>query len=374
MSTTQKSIFHRLQDPHPSAIKIWKPCYHRWKGKNCILMFMDATHSEKVPNGIMVYDLDNQRPTNNIIGWYPIPRIVELETLLSIDRENDIIYMTGPGIGYEFIAINMNKHKQWFKCQDDELENDASIESFTSYFIPSPINEFHLTCHSHFKFDEAENRMVKLNNDTSLLNNEQSRLVYCKNKKQLIMFQSLCDYILYCDISESDGKVSDWKKYETAYPYDVGGGRALYGFDVILAWDQIIFWLDNWKWTQDENGKHIREWKIWCLDLEHNQRWYQAQHELPDFEFTYVDYAPHVIKDDDNNIHLISFWEDNNRHFKASLSDLVPMEIIRLNQDNKERFDPLIIGYVKEFEKRNKPMFIPLYLKKIILKYYPIFL
>ena len=58
-------------------------------------------------------------------------------------------------------------------------------------------------------------------------------------------------------------------------------------------------------------------------------------------------------------------------HWKASLFDLIPAEVIKLN---RLKYDPLIIGFVKEFERKNEMTFIPMYLKKLIVKFYPLFI
>ena len=40
---------------------------------------------------------------------------------------------------------------------------------------------------------------------------------------------------------------------------------------------------------------------------------------------------------------------------------------------NRNEFKPLIHGFIKKFEKNNKWIFLPLYLKDLIVKFYPIF-
>ena len=78
-----------------------------------------------------------------------------------------------------------------------------------------------------------------------------------------------------------------------------------------------------------------------------------------------------VVKDNENNVHLLSFEEGNNVHFKASLFDLVPMEIVKMNRD---KYNVLVFGYLKEYERKvNKIIFIPVYLKKLIGQFYPVF-
>ena len=80
-----------------------------------------------------------------------------------------------------------------------------------------------------------------------------------------------------------------------------------------------------------------------------------------------------VIKDDDNNVHLMSFYyygDDEKYHYKAALVDLIPTSIIALNE---EKHEVIVVGFVKEFERRNKPTFIPMYLKRLIVQFYPAF-
>ena len=80
--------------------------------------------------------------------------------------------------------------------------------------------------------------------------------------------------------------------------------------------------------------------------------------------------TPFVVEDNYNQVHLMSFVEKCHCHWKASLFDLVPSKIIKLN---RQKYDPLIIGYIKEYEGSNEMIFIPMYLKKLIVKFYPIF-
>ena len=78
----------------------------------------------------------------------------------------------------------------------------------------------------------------------------------------------------------------------------------------------------------------------------------------------------HVIRDKNNDIHFLTVYT-NARHFKASLFDIVPKEIIKMNQKDLK---PLIVGYCKECEKDDKVPFLPYYLKQLILNFYPVFI
>ena len=53
---------------------------------------------------------------------------------------------------------------------------------------------------------------------------------------------------------------------------------------------------------------------------------------------------------DDNYAHFMCFEENDNFHGKISLFDLLPMEIIKLN---RKKYDPLVIGFIKQCEKRH---------------------
>ena len=73
----------------------------------------------------------------------------------------------------------------------------------------------------------------------------------------------------------------------------------------------------------------------------------------------------------DNNVHLMIFAKDFNRHYRGSLFDLIPHEITRLN---RRSVDPLIVGFIKEFERGNQMIFVPMDLRRLIVQFYPIFL
>ena len=78
-------------------------------------------------------------------------------------------------------------------------------------------------------------------------------------------------------------------------------------------------------------------------------------------------YFKNVVKDKDNYIHL--FYAPF--HFKMNLYHLIPDEILKINQRDR---DLLVIGYCKQSEKNDKLQFIPNYLKQLIVKLYPMFL
>ena len=75
----------------------------------------------------------------------------------------------------------------------------------------------------------------------------------------------------------------------------------------------------------------------------------------------------YAVQSNNNNIHLLNFWDRT--HFKVNLHDLLPIKFI---ESRRDRYNPLVIGYVREQKKENQVRDIPFVLKQLILKYYPV--
>ena len=314
------------------------------------------------PKDLVIYNLDKQI----ILKTCSLDSDYYLITS-AMDTDKNIIFVTGAN-GCILTSYSLNSGELKILEIDDELETYSKpIFWCNCYFIPSPINELHITATDHFKYDQTKHKLIKYNNDTSLFKQRENwnhtladytaKFVYHKAKSQLLMFQEKCNYILVSKRDDKDENMSDWKKYPLLLPTILEQGIR---FSVILGWDQLLFLFDF---------KDNKDWKIWCLDLSHNNKWHQVHRKLPYKEFG--DAIPFVIHDSDDSIHFISFLKDNhNHHFRACLFDLIPMDIIQLNSKS---FDPLIIGFIKQFERRNQMIFIPMYLKKLIVQFYPTF-
>ena len=107
------------------------------------------------------------------------------------------------------------------------------------YFIPSPVNELHITNKNHYKYDASSNKLAKFDNDTSIFRSHHGfcKFVYDKSRQRLMKFEPYCrSNSLYVCHVEND-KVSNWKIFETL-PTTL---QAHMDFDVVLAWDQVIF-------------------------------------------------------------------------------------------------------------------------------------
>ena len=365
MSSTQ--IFEKLADPPALLWPVNKPQFYGKNG-NHIFILIDCNNAQlqysplsNIKQGLLEYNLDTQQ----IVNQYECTTTTLLEENdICIDEEENIIYINESCDNKHFPRIFNINTKQWTIHMNDQYQH---LYKQNFYFIPSPINKLHITCTDHFEYDNTTHKLNKLDNDTSLLkmrkcmyplpsiNENPSRFLYRKSCRQLIRFDAehRGNNMLVSTIYEV-GHASDWTKYPTKLPRIPNGYRS---FDVLLAWDQIIFWLDY-----EETPK----WSISCLDLNHNSKWYKSTVKIPKFE-----YQPCSVKDNDNNIHLITFQNKKNAHYKGSLFNILPPEILELN---KIQYNPLIIGYIKQFEKTDRMTFIPIYLKQLIAKFYPIFI
>ena len=176
------------------------------------------------------------------------------------------------------------------------------------------------------------------------------------SSQQLLLMQNKIKDVIVSNINIEDKSMSDWKIYATKIlSKDVNDIdlETLKYYKKCFDFDQIIFYFD----VQDDT-----HWDIWCLDLDHNDKWYKSQYSLP------VRWG-HMFVDINNDVHLMR-CRSRICHWKASLFDLIPVEIMQLN---RQKYDLLIIGFVKEFERKNEMTFIPMYLQKLIIVFYLIF-
>lgn len=357
MSSTQ--IFQKLKNPPALLWPINKPQYHGKNG-NHIFILIDNNNAQypsgsNITQGLLQYNLDTQQTINS---YQALDTLLE-ENELCIDEEENIIYIN-ESCDYEHFPriFNINT-KQWTIYMNDQ-HREFYKQNFC--FIPSPINKLHITCKDHFEYDITTNKLNKLNNDTSLLkirtndlkciNGIPTRFLYRQSSRQLIRFDT-DEVNIFVSTIHAVGHASNWSKYPTKLPRFSGLYKS---FDVLLAWDQIIFWLDY---------SSTNKWSISCLDLDHNEKWYKSTAQIPEFK-----YPPCSVKDNDNNIHLITFQKEKNAHYKALLTDILPLQIFKLNQI---KYNPLITAYIRQLEKAHKMTFIPIYLKRLIANFYPIF-
>ena len=74
-----------------------------------------------------------------------------------------------------------------------------------------------------------------------------------------------------------------------------------------------------------------------------------------------------MVKAQNNFIHFFDFGHGD--HYKANLYDILPIKFKKLYQ---KRYDPLVVGYIKELETDNIVPDIPIVLKKLISNYFPL--
>lgn len=256
------------------------------------------------------------------------------------------------------------KKKAWdvsYNYDDDDLM-PTPIVNFK--FIPSPINQLHCMQHNnHYRINDdinSDNRLFKLSSDIGLEQNHPSagKSVYNEQQFQIMMFQEGVDYILMADLHgllDEKQNECNWRKSKLKLKH-VLPNRAR-NFEIIL-WNEILFVFN------------LEKKFIECIDLNHPQNGSFINHINEDFKFELV------IKDNNANIHLLQLSEthdvkkNQSYHHKVSLFDLVPLNIMKVNQKD---WETLVIGHCRNCEKNNKLPFIPYYLKQLILKFFPIF-
>ena len=314
------SVFTKL--PAPPYINTIRPQYWSFNG-NCIIVTSGTE--------LWLYDLEKQIITKK----WKCTNIIHSINTVCIDLQDNLLYaLVGLRDAKKLISVDLIKN-EW-----NELRGSENVAEFNNIFPLPSMDKLYI--------DACRNNVTA----------EDDQYFYRKSTNQL--FRKRHGEISVSDVNTNDKSMSDWKIYKKHMPKK--GADFFWAIfsklKMILAFDQIIFYFV------------CNEWTIWCLDLDHDERWYQTTHGMPNFGYTKDSYA---IKDDDNNLHLINFGANkkNRYHFKASLFDLIPTEIVKLN---RKRCELLIIGFVKEFERKHKPIFVPMYLKKLIVKVYPIFL
>ena len=219
--STKRNVFHKLNDPPSFVSGIIQPIYHSKDGNN-IYMLIDDDASNPKPSGIWQYNLDKQFITNK----YNKPDNIRLDSFgYCMDRNNEIIYIMGGG-NFILTSLNLNTN-QWNTVENDEnLHKDGLKHVFENcYFIPSPSNQLHITCGDHFKYNESNQKLTKLGDNTELLERDErfmqnyrdvpTRFIYRQLTQTLMLFQNLCDYISICDINNNI-----WAKYERGLPND----------------------------------------------------------------------------------------------------------------------------------------------------------
>ena len=369
MST--KQAFCALKKPPLVRYKPHKPAYYQDNGQNTIFIPADGLHMED----IIHYDMDKQQ----IIAKYKYPGIGDIDEI-AINSEGKLVCIMTNNVDIPLVSLDLNA-KKWNELlfnQGNKICCVPNDEYFPqTLYIPSPINEFHLTYKNiHYRYDDT-NIITKLHTGQSNITEEDVwKSIYCKQLQMLMRFVVKSRDILICNITHKRQETVNWRRYKTEYHKEIDIAGCYREWDVILAWDQVVFWFKYHSDYVPETDGEEEIILIFCLDLLHNDKWYKShvQFSVADVYPKWVE-TPYAIKDNDDNIHIMSFNKvkdkDYNYHHRASLYDIVPKEIVQLN---RQRWNPLIHGFVKQFEKRNKMIFLPSYLKNLILHFYPIFL
>ena len=188
LSNLPPSVFCELKRPPSLRWKQPKPIYFNDNNKHTILIPTNTFDTTNNPAGIWQYDLDQHQ----IIAKHQYPEDINSRRSdlihCSFDAENKIFYMFGTE---ELPLASFNiKTKEWMRLLYHDRNDPVPYDIFVPYghFIPSPINQLHLTHdNTHYKYDDI-NKVTKLSTNIGRAchyyeedqEDVHARFVYCK--------------------------------------------------------------------------------------------------------------------------------------------------------------------------------------------------
>eukprot|EP01084_Bolivina_argentea_P277891 474593_1 len=318
------SIFAKLECPKKFIYYIPKPSYHP---RNPDIVILSTDCNEPGENGIHEYNLKS----NTFTKIYTFNHLLRGHGQF-IDTKNESLYMFGYRFNRHKLGVLDLNTKALVTDKKSALNNCNEFPQ--SVYIPS-IHECHILCNNsiHYKMDMNNNNITKTTIDTFKNDGiKWPNLIYVPCKQQLISFGSnYWNEIWYCNIEELSNKQKyNWKLHELKMPHAV---KVDY-FDTLLAFDNIVFIFYFHNSYSD----------IWCVDLLNNEL-VKTKYNVP--KFTMCKWNIYVFKDSDNYGRIVNF--KSGEHYKISLFDLIPKEVIK---SHRKHYEPLIIGYIKEQEKK----------------------
>ena len=204
-------------------------------------------------------------------------------------------------------------------------------------------NEFHIMdSYNHYVYNENRENSIQLNN-SELQNNDVCLPNLVSSNNKLMIMGALFDQRMWY---YNDKK---WYLSSQLMPTDACNFKLVSRIDGLvhlLCYDPSVT-------------------EIWVFDTLFN-KWYKSEHCVP-ICFAAVESCVVVLKWSDDCLHIIDFQDGT--HYKVNIYALIPSE---LQKEHRSKFEPLIFGFVREFEKKNI-ISIPYVLKKLIWKYYPLF-
>ena len=230
----------------------------------------------------------------------------------------------------------------------DHMEDGSIISCYISNK-----DEFHIIGkfyteirHQIWRFDK--NEKMNLISWQPLEFELDSELIYVPFQEKLIALRiaDFCIEIWECKLNASNQNDLRWNKngiVKKIKQYDAVGI-----IDVILGFENILFMFYF--------DLHYNL-EIWCYHLLH-QKSYKSKHKVS--KMMKPDSVLYVIKDSNNNAHILDFV--SGKHIKIDLFELIPNE---LKKAHEAFYEPLVMGYSK---KTN----LPIVLKKMIVKFYPL--
>jgi len=220
----------------------------------------------------------------------------------------------------------------------------------------------HLTSNRVHIFNEEYNFTAILGDDKSLIQNTDFDItffgfkpVYIPKSNELLIFGGRkVRTILVCKLNAETQENRKWREWKVA-KLQMPRAASSHFYDVVLAFEHLVFVFYSSRFHS----------AIWILDIV-TEKWFKSQHKVPIGSHT--PHHSHIFKTADNMIHILDFYDGS--HYKISLHQLIPPTLKKLY---REKYDPLVIGYIKQKQNEKLIPTIPLVLQKLIWRYFPSF-
>eukprot|EP01084_Bolivina_argentea_P308140 532736_1 len=255
-----------------------------------------------------------------------------------IDSRNDTLYLLYEN---EIHSLNLHTKEVVSRISHTFLSNISVTSSVT------PSNHIHIMGDKYFRYNIDNGNVNEL-----LCEFTNPQLVYVPYKTQLFIFGSdQCNKIFYKNLNETNK--SKWSEYRLQMPHAV---ESIFTYDVVLAFDTLLF---MFYCNEDSHGD------VFCLDLMYSKL-YRIKYTLP-LSLGIYD-GIYAFKAKNNNVHIVNFW--TGQHVKASLFDLIPLEVQKCYS---LYFKPLVMGFIREIEFTCVISNIPFSIKILIWHFLPSF-
>eukprot|EP01084_Bolivina_argentea_P292657 503168_1 len=323
-----------------------------------IIIATDFEETQSNP-GIYKYNLHS----NELLSIYKYNKDSRFESHgHCIDPINNTMYLSSKHINQLTIFTLHDNKMKYLPATANAMGNTAFMRPV---YIPLPTHQIYILqhdcnsmytkrcllkhdCTKQYKYN-IETKSITTLKHCSLDINRHPKVIYIPFLQKLFIFGSnMNKTILHCNVNNFE-----WVKYNLTMPFEVHD----VDYDILLGFENVlfVFYFD---------GKH--NGAVYALDLFFN-KWYKSNHYLPHQQTCFQQCNMYVVKNK-YDAHLLDF--DQSKHFKVSLFDLMPTELVMVH---RKYYNKLIMGYLRERENQSLIPIMPHVLKVLILNFFQMF-